>query len=561
MRIPMSVPYEKTPELAEAAWQEFRLSRYVPYYKENVLYRMSFAGDCIYPYEYTGWRDEQLSWKKTAYISAGLSGAPSARCSGPDARKFLSRYCVNTFESFPVGTGKHYITCNERGNVTSDGVMLRIGEQEYTIHLSVVLAMALQADPEKYDLVFEDISSKYSFLQVGGPRSLEILEAATGDDLHDIKFFHFRNSSLCGKEVQVIRVGMAGSLAYELHGDVEYAQEAYDAIYQAGKPFGIRRLGWHAYMMNHTEDGFPQSGYHFDYDLPNFPMIAKTNLGSTGPEFQRFYNPIELGLARTVKFDHEFVGREALEKIAAKPMRTMVTLEWNKEDILDVYASQFEDGEPYRNFDEPNDIMVSGAEGLVITQDRVIDRAGNDIGHSMGRMYSVYYRRMISLSVLDVGFAREGTEVSVVWGAPGARQKKIRAEVARFPYYNEHRNQKFDVEQIPHPRREKPTGEEVARVTIDGTYKIVVEAGGGKQEGSLTYRTKGNVLAGSVTAMGSTVDIADGKVTGDRFEHSMMAKTPLGELKMKVKGKVEGDTISGVFKAMMMSMPFSGKRI
>jgi len=207
--------------------------------------------------------------------------------------------------------------------------------------------------------------------------------------------------------IRAVRMGMAGSLAYELHGNLEDAYEIYDAIYQAGEPFGIRRLGWHTYMMIHSENGFPQWGYHFDLDMP-FPMNAAKILGSGGDKIN-LRNPYELGWGFGVKFDHDFVGREALEKIAANQVRTTVTLEWNAEDIADVYKSQFEDGEPYKEFDKVNDHLHFKEGQVVRYQDKVLDGAGNLIGLSTGRAYSVYYKRMFSQCQIDLAYAKEGT--------------------------------------------------------------------------------------------------------------------------------------------------------
>ncbi|OFW57607.1 MAG: hypothetical protein A2133_03490 [Actinobacteria bacterium RBG_16_64_13] len=62
---------------------------------------------------------------------------------------------------------------------------------------------------------------------------------------------------------------------------------------------------------------------------------------------------------------------------------------------------------------------------------------------------------MISLCSLDAPYASLGTEVRVIWGEPGTRQKQIRAEVSRFPYLNENRNEDIDATVIPyscHPK-------------------------------------------------------------------------------------------------------------
>ena len=100
-------------------------------------------------------------------------------------------------------------------------------------------------------------------LQLGGPRSLEVLETATGECLHDLKFARHRDSTIRGLDVRITRMGMAGTLAYEVHGDTKDALTLYDAVLAAGEPFGLIKLGWRAYQMNHTENGFPQSFVHF----------------------------------------------------------------------------------------------------------------------------------------------------------------------------------------------------------------------------------------------------------------------------------------------------------
>lgn len=86
---------------------------------------------------------------------------------------------------------------------------------------------------------------------------------------------------------------------------------------------------------------------------------------------------------------------------------------------------------------------------VAIHQDKVLDVDGNMIGVSSGRMMSLYYHEMVSQCQLDLAFYKEGTEVYVLWGEPGTNQIKIRATVARFPYFSENPNNKFDVETIP----------------------------------------------------------------------------------------------------------------
>ena len=54
--------------------------------------------------------------------------------------------------------------------------------------------------------------------------------------------------------------------------------------------------------------------------------------------------PFDAGMGNLVKFNHDFIGREALEKIAANPRRDVCVLEWNSEDVGKVFAAMLEPG-------------------------------------------------------------------------------------------------------------------------------------------------------------------------------------------------------------------------
>ena len=425
---------------------EISYSPFEPPYADVKHLFYNFFTPYVQPYEYTGWRDEQLSWEKSVYIHAGLSCSPYFRFQGPDALKFLQKHCTNSFAKYPVGSGKHVLTCNEKGQLTCHGMMFKVAEDCYDTYFMMSLAAYYQAEASEYDMQCIDLTGKKFLFQIGGPRSLELLEKVTGEDLHDIKFMRFRHTTINGKEVRIARMGMAGTLAYELHGDTEDAYELYDLIYRAGEEFGIRRLGWHTYMMEHTICGYPQTSYHFTCDIPGFPDNTGNVSGSIGKEASGYTDPYSLGWGFCVKFDHDFVGREALEQIKENQKRDMVSLVWNPEDILKVHASQFTD-DPYCPIDEPNDLAKDYR--VAIHQDKVLDADGNMIGVSSGRMMSLYYHEMVSQCQLDLAFCKEGTEVYVLWGEPGTKQIKIRATVARIPYFNENPNNKLDVETIP----------------------------------------------------------------------------------------------------------------
>jgi len=428
-------------------------SPYVPYDPSVHLFIGNTFPHAV-PYEHSGWREETMAWKTGCYLNGNLNPSPTFRIQGRDALKFLSDTCVNSFATMPIGGGKHGIMCMENGLLMMDGVVIRSSEDEFiTYWMAPYIAYALAKG--KYDAVGEDLTGKVFLFQLAGPRSLEILERATGQNFHDVKFMKSQKGSIGGMDFNVLRMGMAGTLAYELHGRVEHAKSVYRALMDAGADMGIRRLGQRAYMMNHTEDGFPQAYYHFPYPWAEdsgfvkflggrSDMFWSRLRGSMGTDLRlRYRNPVELGWAKMIKFDHDFVGRAALEKEVANPRRQMVTLVWNVDDILDVHASQYRKGEPFAPMDEPNN-----APGTGLFADQVL-KNGRRVGVSSGRAYSYNYREMLSLCSIDTDLSALGTEVSVLWGDPGNRQKEIRAVVSRFPYLNENRNQAVDVNQIP----------------------------------------------------------------------------------------------------------------
>jgi glycine cleavage system aminomethyltransferase T len=289
--------------------------------------------------------------------------------------------------------------------------------------------------------------------QVAGPKSLETLERATGESLRDIGFLRFRKAKINGKTVEVGRIGMSGNLAFELRGPLEEGPAIYDAVYRAGQDFGIQRLGWRTYLVNHVEGGFPQMHWTFcsapyaDPDFRQFFYASVAVTGSVDPTNlrARFCTPVEVGWQRAVRFDHDFVGRKPLQEEVANPRRTIVTLRWNPEDIIDIYASLLRPGEEYRTIDLPT--SPTWLEGLSAHADHVVSD-GREVGFSSGTIYSYYFREVLSMGCIDLQLAKVATDVIVQWGDYGKRIKNVRATVARFPYLTEGRNDQVDITKL-----------------------------------------------------------------------------------------------------------------
>lgn len=424
---------------------------YLPhmFYADNVTYLASEwrpGTTFLRAWEFNGWKKESMSWKTGCYIHAGLSGANTVVYKGPDAGRLLESLCINGFAKFPVGSLKHLVMLQEDGLIMSHAATARVAEDEYHMFAGGAWPrMKLQEPAFAHLNVQTEIRKNYLF-QVAGPTSLALLEKLTGENLRDLKFMHYLDSEIEGMPVRIARLSMSGNLGYELHGPLEEGPKIYDIVYRAGanEEFKLERLGWKTYRVNHVEGGFPQSSVTFAN--PGFEGIPHYVVsGSVDPSDvrSRMRTAYEARWHKMARFDHDFVGRAALEAEIADPRRTTVMLRWNPEDIVDTYASMFRPGEEYKMIDFP----VAPDNPARAHADHVL-KDGKRVGWSSGTTYSYYFREVISMACVDLDVTELGTEVIVQWGDFGHRIKEIRATVERFPYLTDLRNNETEVKTL-----------------------------------------------------------------------------------------------------------------
>lgn len=402
----------------------------------------------VHPFAYDAWYKECMSWYDTCYLHAGLNPFVRFKIHGKDFLNFLEAVSVNTFRNFPIGKARHTVLCSEKGKIMLDGIVVRFSEEDFMAMCLPDPNLLNQMMGNKFHFECEDVRSKYFFYQMCGPKSLEIVENACRQDLHDIQFMFAKEAKINGHDVFVLRTGMAGTLGYEVHGRIEDALDVYNELLRVGQDYGIQELGRIGYINAHCEGSIPQVAEHFMCDVPGMQSdFVKT--GSLDRDSHLWYrSPYEVGWGNLVKFNHDFMGKEALQKEAESRHKTMVHLVWNREDVLKVVAASM-DGERHG---DPIDMFcdydfVRNCDGMHM--DAVYD--GNKfIGASSGRMLSAKTREMISICSIDPEYQEEGREVEVLWGNPGTCQTRIRAKVMLFPYNKVDRNEDFDVERIPH---------------------------------------------------------------------------------------------------------------
>lgn len=198
------------------------------------------------------------------------------------------------------------------------------------------------------------------------------------------------------------------------------------ALLEAGAEFGIRLVGGLAYITNALESGWiprPLPAIYSDDPLlaeyrkwlaaTGDPVIATVG-GSLAPADVTgyYFTPFELGYGKVVKFNHDFIGREALERAAAErrdTARSKVTLVWNADDAAGLAGFVFQQGPGAKILNLPMPLYAT------FQFDRVL-AGGKDIGRTAFTGYSANERAVLALATVDSAYAEPGTEVTVLWG-------------------------------------------------------------------------------------------------------------------------------------------------
>jgi len=431
------------------------------------LLRNSQTGPYVYPVvppEYSNWRDEQRSWRESCILFNQSFHMTDMYVEGPDAPQLLEKLGVNTFKNFGPMKAKQYVPCNYDGYVIGDVVLFHLEQNRFNLvgRPSVHNWVQYHAETGGYNVKLDrdertvaradnKVERKQYRFQVQGPNALKVVEKATGAAVPDVKFFNMTEFTIAGKRVLALRHGMAGAPGFELFGPWADGEAVRQALIAAGKDFGLRLSGARTYSSNTLESGWIPSPLPAIYSgekmkayrqwLPEncYEAIASQGGSFVSNNIEDYYlTPWDLGYGSVVKFDHDFIGREALEKIAQNPKRKKVTLELNSEDVQKCINSQFNrEGERAKFFEFPSAVYST------LPYDKVM-KDGKTIGVSTWCGYSSNERRMLTLAIVDVAHSEPGTQVTFVWGEENGgtskptverhKQMEIRATVAPIPY-------------------------------------------------------------------------------------------------------------------------------
>jgi len=432
------------------------------------MVRNSQIGAYIYPVvapEFSNWRDEQRAWRTTCVLFDQSHHMVNVFVEGPDALKMLSYLGINSFANFAVNKAKQFVPCSYDGYVIGDGILFYLAENSLVFVGRNPAANWIQFHGEtggfNVKVTYDDrspsrpmgkpvVRSVYRY-QIQGPNAPEVIKKLNGGKTPDIKFFNMGVIKIAGRDVRALHHGMAGTDGLEVWGPYAEGEEIRAAILDVGREFGIQQVGARAYASNTLESGWIPSPLPAVYTgdkmkayrqwLPatSYEAVAAVGGSFVSKKIEDYYvTPQEMGYGSFIKFDHDFIGREALENMKGRSHRHKVTFEWNPEDVTTVIASMFEhDQLPYKYIDEPVSNYVSSSYDSILSD-------GRQVGLSMFSGCSYNERAQLSLGIIDEEYAVPGTQVTLLWGeADGGtpkttverhRQFEMRATVSPVPY-------------------------------------------------------------------------------------------------------------------------------
>src|SRR3954453_13713446 len=371
------------------------------------LLRNSQIGTYIYPVvpsEFTNWRREQKAWRETAVLFDQSHHMFNTWISGKDALKLISDTGINSVANFPVNMAKQFVPVSPEGGVIGDGILFHLDEEEYVFVGRAPVAnwlefkgssgydVEVRNDPRSSSRPYGKAVSRDGWrFQIQGPNAWPIIEKLHGGNLEQLKFFRMDHMNIAGEQVRTLRHGMAGAPGLEIWGPYESYEKIRDTILEAGREFGLEPCGSRAYSSNTLESGWipsPLPAIYTSEDLRDYreslPADGYEATNALAGSFvsndikDYYLNPWELGYGSFVKFDHDFIGRDALEKIDPAAQRKKVTLAWNAEDMTKIFASLFDvEGTPYKYFDLPNANYGSS------NYDSIVDAGGTNVGLSL----------------------------------------------------------------------------------------------------------------------------------------------------------------------------------
>jgi aminomethyltransferase len=338
---------------------------------------------------------------------------------GPDAAALLSRMMVRDVSKLKIGRVGYSCWCDDYGKVIDDGTVTRLADDYYRVTAADPSYYWLQAVGRGMRVEIEDSSARLAVVALQGPRSRDILRAASDADMDGLKFFGATRARLDGLDVWITRTGYTGDLGYEVWTEKDGALRLWDALIDAGRPHGIEPAGLDALDVARIEAGFILSGVDY-FSAPRTILEARKS------------TPFEIGLGWIVDFERaafpSFIGRDAL---AAEKRRgsawALAGLEvaWEALEAL------------YESFSLPPSLPATARrDGLPVYDDE-----GRQVGKVTSHTWSPILKKYIALASVQASHAAPGGILQMEHTVEFER-RKVPAKVLPPPFFDPPRKRK-----------------------------------------------------------------------------------------------------------------------
>jgi vanillate/3-O-methylgallate O-demethylase len=416
----------------------------------------------VFPDEYTHWIEEQRAVRESCALVDQSYHMETCLITGPDCVDFLEHIGINSFAKIRREDPPQAINltmCNPDGYIIGDQILFYLGENEFSSVGSVwannwirYTAETLDFDVDTktpYGPYMDDATPQRYRFQIQGPYAKDVMKDVVDGSLPEIGLFEMDIIKIQGHDVFALGHGMAATPGLEIFGPYEYHEAVRDAILNEGEDYDIRQLGSKAYKTGKIGSGWlvgpvpaiyeseEMQGYREWLDADGTEANFSIGGSFVSEHITDYYmTPMERGQGHLISFDHDFIGREALQKAIDDPHRKRVTFVWNAKDVVDVFASLFRDGETNKFIDLPDTANTWSKSHY----DRV-EKGGELVGISKYPGYLYYEREMLSLGTIYPEYSDPGTEVTLFWGDESNKRRverhdpvEIRATVGPAPY-------------------------------------------------------------------------------------------------------------------------------
>jgi glycine cleavage system T protein (aminomethyltransferase) len=338
------------------------------------------------------------------------------RITGRDAERFLSGILARDIRACQPGSAQYTCWLDDRGFVIEDGVILRLGRDEYLLTSAEPNLAYFEDRIGRHEVRIEEVSHDLGTLALQGPRSRDLLKRVVPQVEH-LPYFGVAKGEIGGAGVTVSRTGYSGDLGYEVWIETPDALHVWDTLWESMDGHGVLPFGLAALYMLRIEAGL----LLLDADFDSSRFAWNDAHRST---------PIELGWGWMFRGlatdDRAFIGRRALEREIADG-----TSRWKMSGLI----------VDWQDYDR-----VYDAAGLIPPKDHtpvmedwmVYDDDDQRVGYATSFMYSPILQRHIAIARIRPDLAAIGTKVNLEFTVDH-HYEQVAAHVARQPLYNPER--------------------------------------------------------------------------------------------------------------------------